>query len=356
MMRIPSTNTSIQLGGWVQLDSQVDFAGDSGVTFSPANIPLRSTDDGSRSTEHLRMTAQNTRVNFTSLTPTENGPVKAFFEMDFRGAEGSQTISNSHTPRLRHGYGSYNGFLFGQTWSNYFSLGTAADSIAWVNSSGGLFARQAQVRYTFDAKPAKVSLSLENPETRIGNAPAGSGDLDDLYPDLVAKASFKGPWGRADIAGLARLLRIDRGGVEEVALAGGGTANARINTTGDDAFFIQLNAGPGQGRYLDASFQDGYLVNGEIKLVDTYGTRLGYKHHWTKNVWSNVFGGVEIADNPTGFTGDPNRKLWSVHANIFWSPISQMWVGVEYIHGSRETESGAKGESDRIHFAARVKF
>ena len=88
-------------------------------------------------------------------------------------------------------------------------------------------------------EPGTVSLSLENPETRIGNA-HGSGDIDDLYPGVVAKVALTGSRGGADLAGLMRFLQSDRGGVEEVAVAGGGAVNARINTLGKDAPFVQL--------------------------------------------------------------------------------------------------------------------
>ncbi len=104
-------------------------------------------------------------------------------------------------------------------------------------------------------EPATVSLSLENPETRIGNAHS-SGDLDDLYPAVAAKVALTGSRGGADLAGLMRFLRSDRGAVEEVAVAGGGGVNARFNTLGKDALFVQLNAGPGQGCYPKACFQD----------------------------------------------------------------------------------------------------
>ncbi len=80
---------------------------------------------------------------------------------------------------------------------------------------------------------------LENPETRIGNAHS-SGDLDDLYPDVVAKVALTGSRGGADLADLMRFLHSNRGGVEEVAVAGGGAVNARINTLGKDAPFVQL--------------------------------------------------------------------------------------------------------------------
>ena len=178
---IPGTNTAIKFGGWAQGDFQVDFDGNPGDLFSASRIPLQDETGTSRSNESTRLAGRNTRFNFTSLTPTDYGTAKGFFEFDFRGTEGTETISNAHNPRVRHAYaefpvGKRGKLLVGQTWSNAFSLGTAAPAVSWVSSEGGLFVRQAQIRYTHDlGDGTDFRLSVENPETRIGGAPTDSG-------------------------------------------------------------------------------------------------------------------------------------------------------------------------------------
>ncbi|MBI3014361.1 MAG: porin, partial [Candidatus Tectomicrobia bacterium] len=341
---VPGTNTAIKFGGFVQFDTQLDFTGDSGDTFSASNIPLKKLPDtqgGGGRTEHLRLTARNTRLNFTSLTPSPWGDVKGFFEFDFRGAQGNQATTNAEAPRLRHAYVETGPLLFGQTWSTFFSLGTAADTLSWVGGAGGTFARQPQIRYTRKVGATELQFALENPETDIGNAPTGSGDLNDLYPDVVAKARWKGKWGLADVAWLSRFLRVDRAGVNQTEYGWGVTANARINTWGKDAAFVQTVAGQGLGHYLDFSFKSGHLVSGDIEPSDQWGAKLGYKHVFSDQIESNVSGGIEMDNPPQGFTGDPNHRLWSGHANVFYKPFPKnvpgLWYGLEYIHGERRT-------------------
>lgn len=362
---LPGTNTAIKFGGWVQGDLQFDAAGDPGDLFSAANIPLQSADSSSRSNQHFRAQGRNSRLNFTSLTPTDSGSVKGYLEFDFRGSSGSETVSNSSLTRIRHAYldfptGKNGKVLVGQSWSNFFSLGTTASAVSWVGSEGGVFVRQAQLRYTHNLGFAKLGLSVENPDGNVGNAPSGDNDLDDQLPDAVAKLSFAGSWGRGDVGWLNRFLIIDRGGVDEFEYGWGLTANAAFKLGKNDTFFVQTVGGQGLGRYLNASFLSSYLVNNKIELSDQYGFRLGFKHVFNRRVSTNVFGGLERNDPATGFTGTPNSKLWSVHANVFVKPfpnkVPNLWTGLEFIHGERETKGGGEGETDRIHFAARYAF
>jgi DcaP outer membrane protein len=367
---VPGTNTAIKFGGWVQTDFMTDFSGDAGDLFAASRIPLQDQSNLSRSNESTRVVARNSRFNFTSMTPTSFGMVKGLFEMDFRGSEGTETLSNSAGVRLRHAYAEFpagkNGkILVGQTWSNAFSLGTAASSVSWVSSEGGLFVRQPQIRYTRNlGNGTDFRLSLENPEARIAAAPADNGAfrgaLNDLYPDVVAKFTFRGGWGRGDVAFINQFPRLDRGGISETAYAWGLSANVGLKVTRNDTAYVQTSFGQGLGRYLNASFQSGFVVNNSIELSDQAGVRLGFKHKVNENLTFNLFGGVEQNESPTGFSGDPNITTWSTHANAFYRPFPEsaknLWLAVEFIHGERETESGRKGEANRLHFATRYRF
>ena len=51
-----------------------------------------------------------------------------------------------------------------------------------------------------------------------------------------------------------------------------------------------------------------------------------------------------------------NKSAWSAAANLFWSPVKQIDLGIEYRHGSRELVSGANGSLDRVEFAAKYSF
>ena len=51
-----------------------------------------------------------------------------------------------------------------------------------------------------------------------------------------------------------------------------------------------------------------------------------------------------------------NDKACRAAANLFWSPVKSIDLGIEYRHGEREIVSGAKGQLDRFEFAAKYSF
>lgn len=67
-----------------------------------------------------------------------------------------------------------------------------------------------------------------------------------------------------------------------------------------------------------------------------------------------------MADNPTGLTAAGrdtlDKRLWSTHLNLIWSPVPQVDFGIEYLHGGRTVESGKSGDLDRFLMAAKYKY
>jgi hypothetical protein len=51
-----------------------------------------------------------------------------------------------------------------------------------------------------------------------------------------------------------------------------------------------------------------------------------------------------------------NKRAWSVAGNLFYSPVKNVDLGVEYRHGERELVSGVSGAVGRLEFAAKYGF
>ena len=47
---------------------------------------------------------------------------------------------------------------------------------------------------------------------------------------------------------------------------------------------------------------------------------------------------------------------WSAAANLFYSPVKNIDLGVEYRHGERELVNGADGTTNRIDVVAKYSF
>ncbi|MFZ3238275.1 MAG: DcaP family trimeric outer membrane transporter [Stellaceae bacterium] len=202
---IPGTDTSIRVGGFVDITildflqggggvNGSNYGSNSGQNGNLQSIPLGGgvvpgAPGGShafggfvapsvnrapgRNNGVLEFSPQQSRINIETRTPTGWGESRTFFEFDWAGCDNfsCQTLQqgggNSLTPRLRYAYGTLGGFLAGQAISNFSDADADTESMEFggaEGSTGGY--RIPQVRYTL-AGPygSAFSVSAENPFT-----------------------------------------------------------------------------------------------------------------------------------------------------------------------------------------------
>lgn len=74
----------------------------------------------------------------------------------------------------------------------------------------------------------------------------------------------------------------------------------------------------------------------------------------------NLMGSYQNVDYADVLTlanvGTFNQHAWSTAANLFYSPVKNIDLGVEYRHGERELVNGADGSTDRIEVVAKNSF
>ena len=111
---IPGTKTSIQIGGYVQLDTILDSdrTGNDDA-FVVSSIPTGESKAGAGNTN---FNIRQTRLFLKTQTPTSNwGDLVTYVEVDFMGTDGAE-------PRIRHAYGQVGDklqLLAGQTWTHF---------------------------------------------------------------------------------------------------------------------------------------------------------------------------------------------------------------------------------------------
>src|SRR5215472_3269498 len=220
---IPGTDTSIRLGGFVDVTGlyflQGANSGNPGTPSSNAgqngnlnslpigpqfvpgfgvgvlqNVPQSA--NHSRGSGIFQTSPQQSRIDIETRTPTAWGEARTFFAWDFSGcnAFSCQTVQqaggDSLVPRLRFAYGTLGGFLAGQALSNFSDADADTESMEFggaMGSTGGQ--RIPQVRYTV-AGPlgSAFSVSAEQPtvavltpagilanDTNAGGLPGGPG-------------------------------------------------------------------------------------------------------------------------------------------------------------------------------------
>ncbi len=388
--KIPGTDTSIGLGGYIKTDVLLNNVSAGRDKFGDQQLLLSQIPVGGAPGEHSQLTfhSKESRLWFKSFTPSAWGDVNTFLEIDFFDAPGTYT----YTPRLRHAYGSIGNFLAGQTWTTFLNVAAIPDILDFGGSAGQVSnLRQPLVRWSqpisWAGTPMELQVALEAPRSRVwvdnrfDSSAAGSASFypnsdsffmtpnADRYPDMVARVNFNPAWGNISLSALTRQIRYTNSttntpatsitGYQQDAWGGAVSLAGKINTFGLDNIRFMAHYGNGQGRYVTTpnTFADAALDrNGNLDLVTTYGGMLAYQYWWSKQWRSNVAYGLSRADQPGYVNQLLNQQVQSIHANLLWSPISQAMLGLEYIYANRELISGQAGDLQRLQFSARYNF
>ncbi|MDO9503041.1 DcaP family trimeric outer membrane transporter [Falsiroseomonas sp.] len=390
-MRVPNTDTSVRLYGFIRLTGYTDFnARNPTDAASVQGIPLTGSAAASQ-TGGFDMTARGSRIGFDTRTETGWGRLDTTVEADFRG-EISQ--GGDLALRLRLAFAELTrgdwSFLAGQAnslWNE--GLIEAYHDATNLNQS---FIRQAQLRATRRFGPNwTVQASLEAPygDVTTQNGPifspirldGGASPVFDQAPDLLARLTWRDGPEEYVLRGLVRRLALDADGTvlgpggSESSLGWGIAAHARLPLGrwmapfGRDELLLMGHYGEGVGRYFagntfgQAALSDITSTGGtgfSLEPVPSYGGTIGYRRFWSDTLRSTVAYAYARQDFPDGIDFAPgsrgalslNREMQQVIANLVWSPFAANtttrqpfgWLdlGIEYVFSRRDLEDGAQ--------------
>lgn len=360
--------TKVKIYGYAKLDIIYDVNEDLGAYY----IPVRNKLDGVEVPEgHTRMQAYESRIGVSTETQTEKGPLKTVIEGDFFADSGE-----SGNFRMRHAYGSWNGWLAGKTYTNFTAGVHYYPTIDFMSAVAFDTQRRAQLRYT----TGKYSVALEEPgdpglpsatiATGIVPAFVGVGAPTDStgveknsMPDLTLRYTSRGKTSYA-AAVVLRNLAYDTVTREESALGWGihlaasHQLNERVKIRGSlthgDGVGNYLNHNPGASAYVDP-------VTGDLNTVTATGGNASIS---IKAGPGDINLGVGMAtanwDNAVR-DGLPNisaanKMFRSTHLNYIWSPYSNISVGAEVAYHEREIQNGEEGDAVRLQGMVKYTF
>ena len=344
--KLPGSDTSISISGYVKGDFYVDSRPDSDVYFGVYEIPLDGAPNAGDDDGNVGMDARQSRLRFDTHTPTEMGALNTRIETDF----------NPYGParlRLRQAYGSLGPVLAGQAWSIIGDDHTYADTVDFDGPIGVI----ATTRIS------QLRLTLPMGEGFTGQAAVEPAVKGNELPTFLGALRYSSGWGAVNLTGAVG--RTDDGGQNVTAHAL--HAGANLNVTDATKVMATLNVARGglNGRILGGG-GGAVMVDGKLKAQESMGGFAGISHRWSDTVRSGAyFGWVE---NKTGdgvtaadVAGD-NKSLQSLHANVIWSPVAQANIGFEVMHGWREiypkadSSAATEGEATRVQLGVQYGF
>ena len=368
--------TAVKIGGFVKTVATFSRWDDGDVAansfgrdfYLPSAIPV----GGVRESTDNDFSAKQTRLFLSLDSSIGDHVLKGYLETDFQtapGSQGSERTTNGYNLALRRAYLQFDALTVGQDWTTFQYVGALPESTDFVGATEGTpFVRQPLIRYSAKLSPeAMLHLSVENAETASATnaAPALVENDDDRIPDFAARLAYTAKFGELSLAGVVRQLSVDNGGVDANAtgwgVSGGGKIFLNDKKSSDLRFLASY--GKGIGRYLGLNFAPDAIyitAEDELETPSVFAALAAARIALTDTVRANLIGSIQDVSYPDepvdGYFGAFNGKAWSLAGNLFWSPVKQLDLGVEYRHGERQLENGLSGQLDRLEFAAKYSF
>ena len=194
--KLPGSDAALKIGGLVRVNWVTTF--DPLLVddrFQTSAIPVAGTVQASKP-GRVNVIASPSRFNFDLRTPTGVGYMRAFIEGDFAGS--------NNTLRLRHAYGQWRRFIFGQTWSTFSDPEAEPDGIDFEGLNAIVLFRQPQIRWSFaPGERFRMAFALEDPRPDLTGATGVN-----QVPDVVTRLRFEPrPGGHVQLSGVVRQLR-----------------------------------------------------------------------------------------------------------------------------------------------------
>jgi hypothetical protein len=335
---IPGTQDSLKIGGFAKVDFIQDFNSIGNTDFFdtttiPTSGPQR---------ENTRLHARQTRLNLDYRHPSELGTAQAFVEGDFFGS--------ANAFRLRHGYGKLGPLIAGQTWSTFMDESVIPDLLDFENPTGALLTRRAIIRWTqsidvIDGLEFSMAMEDESPEFS-----STTGTFENALPDFISRFRFQRERIHLQFAGFATQASFDPTvGLDSNDTAWGVSLSGSLKVFESDKVMGQYSQGDGIQRFR--GFQS-YAIGagGSLFAIPEQAWYVGYEHVWSKK-FKSVFAfsnaEIDVPSPPTAL-----KSTDYLAANILWTPVERVRLGLEYLHGNRVDQDSSFGEANRLQFAA----
>jgi hypothetical protein len=373
---VPGTDTSFRLRGFVRLMGLYDFNPiGSRDSFVPNTIPVPQGQG-----ENYNMSARMSRIAVETWTPTplNEWTLHTFVEADFfNGAD--QAVGGGGNPfRLRHAFVDYGYFRVGQQNTVFMDASSWPSLVDFQGPAGWVNQRRPGARVTAPLSDEWYwAAAVEQPFSDITTNGQGTNVQD--VPDFATHLRYEGDFGHFQLSGLARAIGYRPTDEDTTRRAAFGLSASttfhpwayligsnpvlRDNPTALERCRIvgQYSVGKGIGRYfLDTAGLglDGVVdpVTGSFSLPSETAFVIAYEQWYTEKWLSNfTYSGTNVG----GLGGQPGTTYTGgkyLGASLWYIPIRNLSLGVEYLWGERDNLNEQRGQANRVDALVQYNF
>ncbi len=230
--------------------------------------------------------------------------------------------------------------------------------------SGQTSAKNMMVRYNSPSyKGFSYAISAELPSAEYTLA-AQTSAISQRFPDIPAYIQYE--WDKGDshlrLSGILRELsyRDQAAGSNHFRTGWGVQLSTITNVVGGLQFFGHCTYGKGIATYINDLDGLGYDLipdgSGKLKAPASLGWTAGLQYNFTPDFFMTASYSQARLYNTSGMASDTYRYGQYIAANAFYNVISDLRVGVEYLHGTRNDISGLGGHANRLNAMVQYSF
>jgi DcaP outer membrane protein len=373
---VPGTDTSFRFRGFVRITGLYDFDPiGSKDDFVTNTIPVPQ-----QSGQNNNFSARYSRLGLDTWTPTSifEWNVHTFIEGDFFNGP-SQAVGGGGNPfRLRFAFVDFGYFRVGQQNTVFMDGNAFPMTVDFAGPRGLANQRRPSLRATIPLDDQLYwAIGIEQPFSDITTNGLGTNVQE--MPDFATHLRYETDFGHVQLSGIARSIGYQPTEGDLTQRLGWGLSASTVfhpwalltdndpvrkdNPTGLDRsrILLQYTFGWGIGRYIqDTAGQglDGQVdpATGGFKTLYAAGWSASYEH-WFSEMWLTnlTYSAVQVGSNgdQPGTTYEGAKYL---AASLWYVPIRNMSIGIEYVWGQRDNLDELSGRANRINALFQYNF
>jgi hypothetical protein len=348
---IPVPNTPVLIK--FNAHPRVDLMGDSENSGDPdrfvtARIPVEG-DFFKGGGHQFNINAKGSRLSIDVRAPAIDGNPRFFYQNDFFGGSGGE-----FPLRVRHLYGEFYNFVFGQTTSVFEDPDAWPDTVDYEGVNSIATSRRPLIKYLWPINDHwQVTLGLEKPGAEVDTTIDPDASSVNHAPD----GGFNVRWedkkiGHVQFSTILRDIGV-KGPItgDQSTFGWGVNLGGAFNIFDTDSIQVQATYGEGIFRYINDDFvnNDAALdTSGNLKAIPFFGALVGYTHKWTDTLRTTASYGYAHLDNEMSQGPNAYHITHYGSLNLVWQVRKRLSIGVEGLYGRKEVQSGADGDVFRL--------
>lgn len=348
-------NTIFGVGGVAEGLAYYDFDGAiNGSGFMTYNIPVPR---NPAQVSQLGAGVSQSSIFMKLARATKVGVLSVYLQAEFSGGV------SGHDFNLKQAYVSLAGFTAGLANTTFSDPAAGVPTVDPSGPPGSISGKNIQVGYHHQFNHnVSGTLSVEMPQESMTFS-STTESIKQRFPDIPVNIQytwFSGSHIRA--AAVLRNLSYRNMAIgKNKSVTGWGVMLGGVASVYDTIDFLyQTGYGRGIGRYVHDLENNGFdlipSADGGMEAPGSFSFTTGVRFKPSKKLLiSGSYGYCRLYDAET-LGGDAYRRAGYGVVNAFYTPISDLQLGIEYLHGKRVNQDHSHGSANRIMAMVKYSF